>query len=86
MRRFWQQGSLPSVRIRTGLRGADFALLAARLEAHGKVEHNRFLLRAHVRDSAGPIDLTVFANGRAIIKGTSRPEVARGIYAKYVGS
>lgn len=64
----------------------DFALLAARLEAHGKVEHNRFLLRAHVRDSAGPIDLTVFANGRAIIKGTSRPEVARGIYAKYVGS
>jgi len=64
----------------------DLAALAARLEPHGRVEHNRFLLRAHVRDSTGPIDLTVFPNGRAIIKGTSRPEIARGIYAKYVGS
>lgn len=64
----------------------EFASLAARLAAHGKVEHNRFLLRVQVRDSVGLMDLTVFPNGRAIIKGTSRPEIARSIYAKYVGS
>lgn len=64
----------------------DLASLAARLEPHGRVEHNRFLLRAALHDAAGPIDLTVFPNGRAIIKGTSRPDVARGIYARYVGS
>lgn len=64
----------------------DLASLAARLEAHGWVEHNRFLLRASLHDATGPIDLTVFPNGRAIIKGTSQPEVARGIYARYIGS
>jgi molybdopterin-synthase adenylyltransferase len=30
--------------------------------------------------------LTVFPDGRAIIKGTQDPAVARGIYAKYIGS
>lgn len=60
--------------------------LAARLGPHGKVEHNRYLLRAQLNDPSGPIELTVFPNGRAIVKGTSKPEVARGIYAKYVGS
>lgn len=64
----------------------DLVSLAARLEPHGRVEHNRYLLRAHLQDSSGPIELTVFPNGRAIVKGTSRPEVARGIYAKYLGS
>lgn len=72
---------VPRVAART-----DLASLAARLEAHGRVEHNRFLLRAALQDATGPINLTVFPNGRAIIKGTSRPEVARGIYARYVGS
>ncbi|MCC6909621.1 MAG: ThiF family adenylyltransferase [Phycisphaerales bacterium] len=64
----------------------DLRALAARLEPHGRVECNRFLLRARLNDASGPIELTVFPNGRAIIKGTSRPEVARGIYAKYLGA
>ena len=30
-------------------------------------------------------ELTVFPDARAIIKGTSDPAVARGLYAKYIG-
>ena len=30
-------------------------------------------------------EITVFADGRAIVKGTTDPGVARGIYARYVG-
>src|SRR5437667_265895 len=33
-----------------------------------------------------PYELTVFPDGRAIIKGTQDPALARGIYAKYIGS
>jgi adenylyltransferase/sulfurtransferase len=40
------------------------------------------LLRFHV----GEHDLTVFSDGRAIIKGTHDPAVARTLYAKYIGS
>lgn len=64
----------------------DLAALGARLQSHGHVEWNRYLLRANLIDPTGPIELTVFPNGRAIVKGTSRPEVARGIYAKYLGA
>ncbi len=68
----------------------DLGELAQRLSAHGEFTHNRFLLRgtfARERSSSGdPIALTVFPNGRAIIVGTSEPESARSIYAKYVGA
>jgi adenylyltransferase/sulfurtransferase len=30
--------------------------------------------------------MTIFPDGRAIIKGTADPAVARGLYARYVGS
>ena len=43
---------------------------------------NEFLLRFEL----APYELTVFSDGRAIIKGTDDPAVARGLYAKYVGS
>jgi len=33
-----------------------------------------------------PYEITVFADGRAIVKGTSDPAVARSIYAQYIGS
>ena len=68
----------------------DLASFAARLTPHGKFTHNEFLLRGEFRSERGdggqPIELTLFPNGRAIIKGTHEPEVARSIYAKYVGS
>ena len=68
----------------------DLAQIAARLSPHGSFSHNKFLLRgefAHERDDQGEaIELTLFPNGRAIIKGTTEPDAARSIYAKYVGS
>ena len=64
----------------------DLVALARRLEGHGAVEANDFLLRAHITDGNKPYELTLFPNGRAIIKGTHEPDTARGIYSKYVGT
>ena len=46
---------------------------------------NEFLLRAQLTDGETPYEITLFPNGRAIIKGTQTPDVARGIYSKYIG-
>jgi adenylyltransferase/sulfurtransferase len=61
--------------------GIDLDELAVRLERVGAVERNRFLLRARVE----PYELTVFADGRAIVGGTPDAAVARSVYARYVG-
>jgi adenylyltransferase/sulfurtransferase len=62
-------------------RALDLAALRARLEKFGPVRGNEFLLRA----TLDACELTIFPDGRAIIKGTHDPSVARGIYAKYIG-
>ncbi|MHC5113893.1 MAG: ThiF family adenylyltransferase [Planctomycetota bacterium] len=68
----------------------DLTETARRLEAHGSFTRNEFLLRGAFRAEMGsggdPIELTLFPDGRAIIKGTAEPEVARSIYARYVGA
>ena len=69
--------------------GLDLAMMAKRLSAHGSFTHNGYLLHGRFDDlkgDAGPFELTLFPDGRAIIKGTTVAETARGIYAKYVGS
>jgi adenylyltransferase/sulfurtransferase len=43
---------------------------------------NDFLLRFSI-DS---YEITLFADSRAIIKGTQDESVARGLYAKYIGT
>ena len=63
----------------------DFKALAARLERHAAVTANEFLLRPQLTDGSTPYEITLFPNGRAIIKGTQTPDVARGIYSKYIG-
>ena len=63
----------------------DFQALATRLEPHAEVMANEFLLRAQLTDGETPYEITLFPNGRAIIKGTQTPDVARGIYSKYIG-
>lgn len=55
--------------------------LAARLREAGSVSHNAYLLRFEVDG----YQLTVFPDGRAIVKGTTDPAEARSIYARYVG-
>jgi len=56
--------------------------LAGRLAAVGDVRQNPHLVRLVVP----PHELTIFRDGRAIVKGTSDPAVARGLYARYVGT
>ena len=50
--------------------------------ASGTVRFNEFALRAAVENC----ELTVFPDGRAIIKGTTNIGLARSLYARYVGS
>ena len=55
--------------------------LAERLAGIGPIVRNQFLLRLTVENC----ELTIFADGRAIVSGTDDASVARAIYAKYVG-
>ena len=64
----------------------DFDQIAQRLAAHGSVKVNKFMIRAEITDNDEPYELTLFTDGRAIIKGTKQPTVAKSIYAKYVGA
>jgi adenylyltransferase/sulfurtransferase len=71
-----------SVQIHERARPMNFALMSERLRAHGTVRHNEFVLKFwHDR-----YELTLFPDGRAIIKGTSDTAVARSLYARYIGS
>ncbi len=56
--------------------------LARRLAPLGSLEKNRFLLRANIDN----YQLTIFANGRAIISGTYDLAVAKSLYSRYVGA
>lgn len=71
------------VRASNGHRGAriDFSLLAERLRPVSEVTYNEFLLRCNVDG----YELTVFPDARAIIKGTDDEQVARSVYARYIG-
>lgn len=62
-------------------RRLDFPNLAERLRGIGEVHYNDHLLRFSV-DS---YELTVFPDTRVIIKGTDNEQVARSIYARYIG-
>jgi adenylyltransferase/sulfurtransferase len=59
----------------------NFSELAERLQPVGTVQYNEFLLRFVVDG----YELTVFPDARAIIKGTADLQVARSIYARYIG-
>jgi adenylyltransferase/sulfurtransferase len=64
----------------------DLSALAVRLQPHGTFEVGRFFLRGDLTGSgAHRLGLTVFPDGRAIVRGTERVDVARGIYSKFVG-
>lgn len=67
----------------------DLAALAGRLSPHGRFEHTRFLLRGELSspraEGGSAYGLTVFADGRAIVRGTTKPEIARALYARFVG-
>jgi molybdopterin-synthase adenylyltransferase len=71
-----------SVQIHERHRPLDFAEMSQRLSPHGAVKHNDFVLKFW-RD---PYEVTLFPDGRAIIKGTTDTAVARSLYARYIGN
>jgi len=71
-----------SVQIHERARPLDFTEMSARLKPHGAVRHNDFVLKFWHE----PYEMTLFPDGRAIIKGTTDIAVARSLYARYVGS
>ena len=71
-----------SVQIHERARNLDLAALhQAVAKTATDVRSNNYLLRFKVNS----YDLTVFPDGRAIIKGTRDPAVARTLYARYIG-
>jgi molybdopterin-synthase adenylyltransferase len=72
-----------SVQIHERSRSLDLKALQDRLVSAGAdARQNGFLLRFRIP----PYEMTVFSDGRAILKGTKDPAVARSLYAKYIGA
>jgi adenylyltransferase/sulfurtransferase len=63
-------------------RPLDLEDLAIRLLPLGPVRYNDFALRFETP----PYELTVFPDGRVIVKGTTDVGVARSVYARYIGA
>jgi molybdopterin/thiamine biosynthesis adenylyltransferase len=71
-----------SVQIHERHRPLDFAEVSRKLQPLGQVRHNEFVLKFWNE----PYEMTLFPDGRAIIKGTADTAIARSLYARYVGS
>ena len=72
-----------SVQIHERRRVLDLATLESRLASTAEdVRQNGFLLKFRVP----PYEVTLFTDGRAIVKGTTDAAVARSLYAKYLGA
>jgi len=71
-----------SIQIHEHDRPIDLDDMSVRLRLHGSVRHNAFVLKFWKE----PFEMTIFPDGRAIIKGTTDTAVARSLYARYIGS
>jgi molybdopterin-synthase adenylyltransferase len=60
----------------------DFETVAQRLADTGIIRFNGYMMRIQVEG----YDISLFPDGRSVIKGTEDPAEARSIYSKYIGS
>jgi adenylyltransferase/sulfurtransferase len=60
----------------------DLAKLAEQIRGAGELSYNRYLLKFKL----GELEITVFPDARSIIKGTDDPNVARSVYARFIGA
>jgi molybdopterin-synthase adenylyltransferase len=70
-----------AVQIHERHRPVNLTALGQRLDGLGRVLANDFALRFFLY----PYEMTVFPDGRAIIKGTTDLGVARSLYSQYIG-
>ncbi len=71
-----------AVQLIPGVKGdINFAELSKSIAAFGPVQFNAFLLKC----SCPPYELTLFKDGRAIVKGTEETGLARSVYSRMVG-
>jgi adenylyltransferase/sulfurtransferase len=70
-----------AVQIHERRRPVDLGRLKLQLEPLGEVRANEFGLRFFCK----PYEMTIFPDGRAIVKGTTDTGVARSLYSKYIG-
>jgi len=56
--------------------------LSKSIPAQGKVQVNEFLLKCY----APPYEVTLFRDGRAIVRGTEEASLARSVYSKLIGA
>jgi adenylyltransferase/sulfurtransferase len=59
----------------------DFDALEERLARVGRVRRSPQLLNADLED----VSLTIFSDGRCVVRGTEDPGRARSLYDRYVG-
>jgi adenylyltransferase/sulfurtransferase len=71
-----------AVQIHERARPLDLDELRATLQPLGEVRANDFALRF----LTGSYEMTIFPDGRAIVKGTTDIGLARSLYARYVGA
>ena len=71
-----------AVQVNDGAGPLDLNELQKRLAPLGQVRANEFALRFVI----DPYEMTIFPDGRAIVKGTADEGVARSLYARYVGN
>ncbi len=71
-----------AVQIHERTRPLDLHALHAQLASLGEVRANEFALRFF----SPPYEITIFPDGRAIIKGTTDIGIARGLYSRYIGA
>ena len=71
-----------AVQIHDRQRPLDLQALQQSLEPLGVVRANEFALRFFYKS----YDLTIFSDGRAIVKGTTDPALARSLYSRFIGN
>jgi molybdopterin-synthase adenylyltransferase len=71
-----------AVQIHERSRPLNLVSLAQSLDGLGTVRANEFALRFN----DGEHEVTVFPDGRAIVKGTTDIGIARSVYSRYVGN
>ena len=62
--------------------GFSLQELAEHLKPLGEVSYNEFMLRFKVEN----YEMVIFPDGRAILKNSNNESLARGLYAKYIGT